>query len=129
MGFPSPAQDYIEGRISLDKRLIAHPSATYMMIAGTTYLRAGIIHGAMLIVDSSLTPCDGSLLVCATDGEFRIKRYRAHPQPHLENLENGKRERLPDKNEASDTSRPVFGVITYIINDARSGEFDHCPVM
>lgn len=41
----------------------------------------------------------------------------------------GKRERLPDKNEASDTSRPVFGVITYIINDARSGEFDDCPVM
>lgn len=129
MGFPSPAQDYVEERISLDKRLITRPSATYMMIAGTTYLRAGIIHGAMLIVDSSLTPCDGSLLVCATEGEFRIKRYRAHPQPHLENLENGKRERLPDKNEASDTSRPVFGVITYIINDARSGEFDDCPVM
>jgi hypothetical protein len=51
------------------------------------------------------------------------------PQPHLENLENGKRERLPDKDEVSDTSRPVFGVITYIINDARSGEFDDCPVM
>ena len=47
----------------------------------------------------------------------------------LENLDNGKRERLPDKNEASDTSRPVFGVITYSINDARSGEFDDCPVM
>lgn len=129
MGFPSPAADYIEERISLDKRLIIRPSATYMMIAGTTYLRAGIIQGAMLIVDSSLTPCDGSLLVCATEGEFRIKRYRTHPQPHLENLENGKRESLPDKNEASDTSRPVFGVITYIINDARSGEFDDCPVM
>ncbi|WP_410376902.1 S24 family peptidase [Enterobacter sp. CPE_E423] len=129
MGFPSPAQDYVEERISLDKRLIAHPSATYMMIAGTTYLRAGIMKGAMLIVDSSLTPKDGSLLVCAIDGEFRIMRYRTHPQPHLENLENGKRERLPDKNEASDTSRPVFGVITYSINDARSGEFDDCPVM
>lgn len=62
MGFPSPAQDYVEERISLDKRLIAHPSATYMMIAGSTYLRAGIIKGAMLIVDSSLTPKDGSLL-------------------------------------------------------------------
>lgn len=129
MGFPSPAQDYVEERISLDKRLIAHPSATYMMIAGSTYLRAGIIKGAMLIVDSSLIPKDGSLLVCAIDGEFRIMRYRTHPQPYLENLDNGKRERLPDRNEASDTSRPVFGVITYIINDARSGEFDDCPVM
>ncbi len=64
MGFPSHAADYVEERISLDKRLIAHPSATYMMLAGTTYLRAGIMKGAMLIVDSSLTPKDGSLLVC-----------------------------------------------------------------
>lgn len=129
MGFPSPAADYVEERISLDKRLIAHPSATYMMVAGTTYLRAGIMKGAMLIVDSSLTPKDGSLLVCAVDGEFRIMRYRALPHPCLENPENGRREPLPMKDEMSDTSRPVFGVITYIINDARSGEFDDCPVM
>ena len=129
MGFPSPAQDYVEERISLDKRLIAHPSATYMMVAGTTYLRAGIMKGAMLIVDSSLTPKDGSLLVCAVDGEFRIMRYRALPHPCLENPENGRREPLPSKDDLSDTSRPVFGVITYSINDARSGEFDDCPVM
>ncbi|WP_413773262.1 S24 family peptidase [Enterobacter asburiae] len=129
MGFPSPAADYVEERLSLDKRLIVHPSATYMMISGTTYLRAGIIKGAMLIVDSSLTPKDGSLLVCAVDGEFRIMRYRTHPQPYLENPENGKREPLPLKEEASDTSRPVFGVITYSINDARSGEFDDSPVI
>ncbi|RTP87630.1 LexA family transcriptional regulator, partial [Enterobacter asburiae] len=113
MGFPSPAADYVEERISLDKRLIAHPSATYMMIAGTTYLHAGIMKGAMLIVDSSLTPIDGSLLVCAVDGEFRIMRYRTLPHPCLENPENGRREPLPAKDDVSDTSRPVFGVITY----------------
>ncbi|MDX6936209.1 LexA family transcriptional regulator [Enterobacter kobei] len=109
--------------------MIAHPSATYMMVAGTTYLRAGIMKGAMLIVDSSLTPKDGSLLVCAVDGEFRIMRYRTLPHPCLENPENGRREPLPMKDDVSDTSRPVFGVITYCINDARSGEFDDCPVM
>ncbi|HFV9226832.1 TPA: LexA family transcriptional regulator, partial [Enterobacter asburiae] len=63
------------------------------------------------------------------DGEFRIMRYRAIPHPCLENPENGRREPLPMKDEMSDTSRPVFGVITYSINDARSGEFDDCPVM
>ena len=129
MGFPSPAADYVEERISLDKRLISHPSATYMMISGTTYLRAGVMKGALLVVDSSLTPKDGSLLVCEVDGEFRVMRYRKYPHPCLENPENGKREPLPSKDEMSDTSRPVFGVITYIINDARSGEFDDCPVM
>ena len=129
MGFPSPAQDYVEQRISLDKRIITRPAATYFMRAGSTHYREGILSGALLVVDASLIPCDGSLLVCTDEGEFRIKRYRTHPQPHLENLENGKRESLPDKDEVSDTSRPVFGVITYIINDARSGEFDDCPVM
>jgi DNA polymerase V len=82
--------------------------------------------GAMLIVGSSLTPKDGSLLVCNIDGEFRIMRYRTHPQPYLENPENGRRKPLPSKDEVSDTSRPEFGVITYSINDACSGEFDDC---
>lgn len=99
------------------------------MVAGTTYLRAGILKGAMLIVVSSLTPKDGSLLVCAIDGEFKIRRYRTYPRPFLENPESGRREPLPSKDETSDPSRPVFGVITYVINDARSGEFDDCPVM
>ncbi|MHB7031926.1 HumD family translesion DNA polymerase [Enterobacter roggenkampii] len=129
MGFPSPAADYVEERVSLDKRIITRPAATYFMRAGATHYREGILSGALLVVDASLTPKDGSLLVCAVDGEFRIMRYRTHPQPYLENPENGKREPLPSKDDVSDTSRPVFGVITYSINDARSGEFDDCPVM
>ena len=85
--------------------------------------------GDTLVVDSSLSPFDGSLLVCAIDGEFRIKRYRLHPTPHLINLENGRREELPEYEAGYTGSHPVFGVITYIINDARTGEFDDCPVM
>lgn len=87
------------------------------------------MNGALLVVDSSLTPCDGSLLVCRIDDELRIKRYRAHPKPHLVNLENGKREEIPGQTGDYNAALPVFGVITYIINDARSGEFDDCPVM
>lgn len=128
MGFPSPAADYVEDRISLDAKFIRHPAATYFMRAGNTHYREGIIKGALLVIDCSLNVCDGSLLICCMDGEFRIKRYRSHPRPHLVNLENGKREEIPEDTGA-DTSRPIFGVITYIINDARSGEFDDCPVM
>ena len=128
MGFPSPAADFVERRISLDERFIAHPAATYYMRAGNTYYREGIIKGALLVIDCSLNVCDGSLLICCMEGEFRVKRYRSSPRPHLVNLENGKREEIPEDTGA-DTSRPIFGVITYIINDARSGEFDDCPVM
>lgn len=125
MGFPSPAADFVEEAISLDRRLITKPAATFFMRAGATHYRDGIIQGALLVVDRSLTACDGSLLICSVDGELRIKRYRSHPVPHLVNLENGRQEALPGDDESGD----VFGVITYIINDARLGEFDDCPVM
>ena len=128
MGFPSPAADFAETRISLDKQLINVPSATYFMRAARSYFREGVLQGALLVVDSSLAPCDGSLLVCAIDGEYKVKRYRMHPSPHLINLENGKREALP-VDDGFDGPGVVFGVITYIINDARTGEFDDCPEM
>lgn len=128
-GLPSPVADYVEDRISLDAKFILHPSATYFMRAGNTHYREGILDGALLVVDCSVKACDGSLLICNIENEFRIKRYRTHPTPHLINLENGRREELPQRGEWDSESRPVFGVITYIINDARSGEFDDCPVM
>lgn len=129
MGFPSPASDYVETRISLDQQLISQPAATYFMRASRSHFREGIIQGALLVVDVSLSACDGSLLICAIDGEFRIKRYRTHPQPHLINLENGRKEALPEDGDGYNSSHAIFGVITYIINDARNAEFDDCPVM
>ncbi|WP_458793788.1 HumD family translesion DNA polymerase [Citrobacter portucalensis] len=129
MGFPSPAADYVETRISLDQPLISQPAATYFMRASRSHFREGIIQGALLVVDASLSACDGSLLICAIDGEFRSKRYRTHPQPHLVNLENGGMEALPVDDGGYSSAPAIFGVITYIINDARNGEFDDCPVM
>ena len=55
MGFPSPAADYVESRISLDQQIIRHPSATYFMRAADSHHREGILQGALLVVDSSLT--------------------------------------------------------------------------
>lgn len=128
MGFPSPAADFAETSISLDRLLISKPTATYFMRAACSHFREGVLQGALLVVDSSLSPFDGSLLVCAIEGEFRIKRYRLHPRPHLVNLENGRREELPD-DDGYTSPGSIFGVITYIINDARTAEFDDCPVM
>lgn len=128
MGFPSPAQDYVEERISLDKLLLTRPSATYFMRAGATHYQEGILYGALLVIDASRTPCDGSLLVCRMDGELRIKRYRKSPTPHLEDLQTGRREEIP-KYDDETSPDAIFGVITYSINDMRSGEFDDCPVL
>ncbi|MCP1629606.1 DNA polymerase V [Citrobacter amalonaticus] len=129
MGFPSPAADYVEHRMSLDQRIITSPAATYFMRAGATHYREGILSGALLVVNASLSPCDGSLLVCDEEGELRIKRYRMYPHPYLENLENGKCEEVTGQTGDYNVSSQVFGMITCIINDARSGEFDDCPVI
>ena len=74
MGFPSPAADYVESRLSLDEALIQKPAATYYMRAGETIYRCGIMKDALLVIDSSLKPCDGSLLICDCNGEFKVKR-------------------------------------------------------
>lgn len=76
-----------------------------------------------------MLPVDGSLLVCAMEGEYRIKRYRKYPRQHLEDLSTGKKEALPVDDDGCTGSNAVFGVITHVINDARSGEFDDCPVI
>ncbi|WP_431617461.1 S24 family peptidase [Citrobacter amalonaticus] len=99
--------------MSLDDKFIDHPASTYFMRSGQTYWREGILNGALLIVDSSLTPCDGSLLVCNIENELRIKCYRLHPRPHLVNLESGKREKIPGQTGDYNVLSPVFGEFTY----------------
>ncbi|HHL8025171.1 S24 family peptidase [Escherichia coli] len=126
--FSSPAEDYLEGRISLDAELIRHPAATYFIRYTAMSWREGIKHNALLVIDTSLTPCDGSLVMCHVDGRLRVLRLRLLPRPHLEGLDRPQN-KIPITDDDYSERLVVKGVITYIINDARSGEFDDCPVM
>lgn len=73
-GFPSPAQDYIDLKIDLNKELIANPSSTfYGRVKGSSMKDAGIKDGDILVIDKSLEPKDGDTAVCFIDGEFTIK--------------------------------------------------------
>lgn len=123
--FPSPAQDYVERRISLDEQLIRSPSSTYFMRAGQSYWRAGIMKDALLVVDSGVRACDGSIVICAIAGEFTLRRIRFSRSTVLERLDDPLK--CDDLSELDESG--VFGVVIYIINDARSDEFDDCPVM
>ena len=63
-GFPSPADDYIEGRLSLDEYLIQHKEATFFVRAkGNSMVGAGIFDGDLLVVDKSLTPASGDIVI------------------------------------------------------------------
>lgn len=128
MGFPSPAADYTEKPLSLDALCIHKPAATYFMRAGQAYLRAGIQKGATLVVDSSAKACDGSIVIVALGGEFVVKRLRLHPAPALLPLDYAGTPvpiDLDDMDENNATR--IFGVMTYCVNDMRTGEFDDTP--
>ena len=76
-GFPSPALDFVDLSIDLNKHLIKHPSATfYGRVKGYSLKNAGIDDGDLLIIDRSLEPLNGKIVVCYIDGEFTAKRIR-----------------------------------------------------
>ncbi len=74
-GFPSPADDYIEVGIDLNEQLIRHPSSTFFLrVSGDSMTGAGIHHGDLLVVDRSLDPRPGRVVVAVLDGAFTLKR-------------------------------------------------------
>ena len=78
-GFPSPATDYEEQSIDLNKELIKHPSSTFLVRArGNSMIGAGIFDGDLLVVDRSLTAEDGHIVIAAIYGELTVKRLRVH---------------------------------------------------
>lgn len=75
-GFPSPAEQYLEPALSLNAYLIRHEAATFLMrVVGDSMRDDGIFEGDILVVDRSLPPKSGAVIVAAVDGEHTVKRY------------------------------------------------------
>ena len=76
-GFPSPAEQYLEPPLDLNTLLVKRPAATYFVrVEGDSMVGAGIHDGDLLVVDRSLTPANGDVIIAALDGEFTVKTYR-----------------------------------------------------
>ena len=74
-GFPSPAEDHIEGKLDLNQHLIRRPAATFIVRASGESMRdAGIFDADLLIVDRSLTPVAGDVVIAVLRGELTVKR-------------------------------------------------------
>lgn len=73
-GFPSPAADHVEARLTTDDYLIKNPVATFFVkVKGDSMIDAGIRHGDILIVDRSINPVIGNIVLAELDGEFTVK--------------------------------------------------------
>jgi len=118
MGFPSPAEGYIERRLDLNEHLIRNPTATFFLRATGNSLRdLGILDGNLLVVDRSAEPRHGDVVVAAVEGDFTAKvlfhkdgvcelrpanpAYRAIPFPQ------------------TDDDR-IIGVVLWALNDVRA---------
>lgn len=74
-GFPSPAQGAFADAVDLNHELINNPAATFCArVIGDSMVDSGILEGDMLIIDRSLEPHDGDIVVCFIDGDFTVKR-------------------------------------------------------
>jgi DNA polymerase V len=74
-GFPSPAADFAEGRLSLDEHLIEHQEATFFVrVTGHSMTGFGIHDGDLLVVDRAIHPADKSVVIAVVDGEFAVKQ-------------------------------------------------------
>ncbi len=112
-GFPSPADDYMEARLDLNKELISNKSATfYARVKGDSMLLAGISDGDLLIIDKSKIPINGSVVVCLIDGDFTVKRLEKQGNEFYLMPENPSFKPIKIKPENSVT---IWGVVTYII--------------
>ncbi len=101
-GFPSPAEDYIEKTLDLNELLIKHPAATFFVrVSGDSMIDAGIRDKDILIVDRSIEPIHGKIVVAVVEGGMTVKRLRIQKKtvylmpenpefpPILVNPENG----------------------------------------
>lgn len=76
-GFPSPAEQYLEPPLDLNELLVKRPAATYFVrVEGDSMLGAGIHDGDLLVVDRSLRPADGDVVIASVDGDFTVKTFR-----------------------------------------------------
>jgi DNA polymerase V len=113
-GFPSPADDYTELALDLNKHLIKHPAATfYAKVKGDSMINAGIRDGDLLVVDRALDVYDECIAVCIINSEFTVKRLKKEFDKVLLIPENEDYKPI-EVSEYNDFE--VWGIVAYVIH-------------
>ena len=112
-GFPSPAADFMETNIDLNKELSENPLATYYIkVKGNSMIDAGINDKDVLVVDRSLEPQNNRIAICCIDGEFTVKRIQVEKDCLYLMPENPNYEpiKVTEENQLI-----IWGMVTYVI--------------
>ncbi|MDA3879151.1 MAG: translesion error-prone DNA polymerase V autoproteolytic subunit [Prolixibacteraceae bacterium] len=112
-GFPSPAQDFIDVPIDLNKELIKNPTSTFFgRVAGDSMKNAGIDNGDLLVIDKSIRPRDGMIAVCFLDGEFIMKQIQIVDDGCWLIAAN---EQYPPVKVGADNTFEIWGIVKHVI--------------
>ena len=112
-GFPSPADDFKEVRISLDNELVSNSESTfYARVNGNSMENAGISDGDLLIIDRSVEPENNKIGICFLDGEFTVKRIIKRKERIYLKPENKNYKEIEIKD---DSELIIWGIVTYVI--------------
>ena len=112
-GFPSPADDFKELRISIDQEVVKNEEATfYARVAGQSMQGAGLDDGDLLVIDRSKEPEDNAIAVCFVDGEFTVKRLKVEAECVYLMPENPAYSPIK---VTEDNQLIIWGVVTYVV--------------
>jgi DNA polymerase V len=112
-GFPSPAEDFSENRMSLDNELIRNKETTfYARVSGQSMIGAGLDDNDLLVIDRSIEPENNKIAVCFLDGEFTVKRLRVDSEGIWLKPENPN---YPIIRINEDNNFVIWGIVTNVI--------------
>lgn len=115
-GFPSPAEDYIEKNLDLNELLVKHPAATFFVrVSGRSMTGANIQDQDILVIDRSLEPVNGKIVIAVIDGGLTVKRLGVNNQGVYLLAENREFPPIPVDPEEGVY---IWGVVTHIIHTA-----------
>jgi len=113
-GFPSPADDYLDRKLDLNEHLVKNPAATFFVrVAGDSMTGAGINDNDILVVDRSLEPCSGNIVIAIVNGELTVKRLQKAKDSWRLLAENPG---YPDLKIDEEIPLEIWGVATYAIH-------------
>ncbi|MDW7771611.1 MAG: translesion error-prone DNA polymerase V autoproteolytic subunit [Desulfobulbaceae bacterium] len=113
-GFPSPADDYVDRKLDLNELLIKNPAATFFVrVAGDSMTGAGIQHDDILVVDRSLEPGSGNIVIAVYDGELTVKRLIHDKKGMRLAAENPN---YPSLIIAEENGCEIWGVVTSVVH-------------
>ena len=115
-GFPSPAENYIEEKLNLDKHLVKNKESTFFVrVSGDSMINVGIFDNDILVVDRSLIPVRQSIVIASIDGELVVKKL-VKDKIKKDFYLKSENKNYPDIRLNSNSDTIIWGIVTYTIH-------------